>query len=137
MLAYWLEPKTPQVSTTAPASPHRSRNLRQIYFYPSISCIPRCFNPRQSLGPVTQTSDRRALASRTQKHTRGLLRASERTCFQWKPESTLPRGQCVDYIFSEVEQKEEKRGLYQRLCLVLHQSSSKYQTESSEKKGVI
>lgn len=59
----------------------------------------------------------RAHASRTQKHACRLLRLSQRTCFQWKPESTLPRGLCVDYIFS-------KQGPYQCLCLVLHQSSS-------------
>lgn len=59
---------------------------------------PRCFNPGRALRLVTQASDVRAHASSTQKRTCRLLCLSERTCFQWKPESTLPRGPGVDRI---------------------------------------
>lgn len=82
---------------------------------------PRCFNPGQALSLVTQASDVLTDASSTLKHTCRLLRLSERTRFQWKPESTLPRGPGVDRIFSEVEQEKDKV----RISPVVHQVSSK------------
>lgn len=88
-----------------------------VYFLHSL----RRFNPRHSLRPVTQASVVHTHASCTLKHTCRPLCLLERTCFQWKPESALPRGPGVDHIFSEVER--EKDGV--RISLVVHQFSSK------------
>lgn len=82
---------------------------------------PRCFNPGHALRPVTQAFEARARASRTRERTCRLLWLSERTCFQWKPESSLPKGpRCGSYF---LRWGRKKTGSVSEL--VVHRFSSK------------